>query len=1551
VNPQDYNPLIELDTAKTVKELTKGYKVAGRYVLEKILGHGGMGVVWMAFDELLKRYVALKVLPDALRSDETALNDLKNEVLTSQKISNDHIVKIFDFVEDSQSAGISMELIDGLTLSTLRLYRPNKIFESSDEDLRICINHLGIAMQYAHKEGVIHRDIKPSNLMVDKRGILKVTDFGISCSITDSINRITKGAILKGGTPPYMSPQQALGKPATPLDDIYSIGATIYDLLTGKPPFLGYDIFNRLQTEVPPPMSERRKELGIRGRPISKRWEEVIAATLDKDPSKRPQTVQELVSLLLKKRPKTKVKTEQISKTSTIPEISPVISPVEEITSDIDKEKKEKDSEPTIQEPIEKSEETSNYMFEVPTALKPETSAILDTKQQDIKPPTEKSSTTIEKQQVDSIPVSSVDSSTKVEPEQPPESEIANYKVDELKIKGPLEVQPPKPVITYEQDRKPEPINISEIGKKVFYGVAALLIIFIIGFLIKWLITRPEGTLIVKFNPRDAPVKVNLTEVMPEHLLLRIIRQVYPKQSSIEPVDGLAIFRNVNSGKCLLTVNSDIYEPVIKDLQVFRNKTNELLIDLKIGKGTFRFVNTLLDAEVFVNGEKIDLSLGSFTTNAGRYELYAVHPDLPTQKPTDIIQLKNGEVKKVEFNFKYGVLNVNSDPEGFIVLIGDKQIGKTPLKKDVVQPGLTSLIVQSPDARTLLKTNIEIIENRTINFNVPGFIHIPKLVTSDIEYYIDDKKISPEIDLIEIIPGVYQIRAERQGWAKQIKEVVVKSFQTNEVFFEYRYGSVAINTIPSGAIVYKNNSRLGVTPYLDEEAIPGKVTYTLELSGYEVSPLTVDVVGGKKTEANIILTRQTGDIFVETVPTGATVIMNNKITMKTPAFFKELVTGNYSIEILCPRFEKTNFSISLSKGQQITNKIILTPSEGTFTVNVEPKTAEISIFSIDDKKQVMDVVAMKKRKVQVGKYEISATARGYYSERKEFVIDKDSHYDVKVVLKPVIGSIVINLLSPTNGVNFSLDYFNENLIKFNTNGNVPITLNSVPVGKYRLKLSCSYYEQTNLVVNILDGKTETIDVKLAREFGELDLSIVQTNLPFYSITNARYSLVGPSVEKPVWFKSPENKKVSLGGMIKESLPTGNYQFYFDMEDFAPVKISLTIPTSGVINLVRNSGDIVLISSTPGIEYELLGPLNKPDTNKFKMRLIADRKPIKYNQLPTGDYKVISKLNYKLTDPITFEQKEKLWLNESIIAVEHNRVTTNVSIVPIGWIRIETYPDKSMLCYGKDIKDVAPKLLGPFEVGSQVNIVVKNKGYKFQTVKFDIKEPQTTNIQTIKLNKWSGPQQGDIIWTNSLGMRFVPVEGLTNIWFSVWECRIKDYERFAYANSSASGTEWRNSKFTSSLSLDHPVVFITKEQAKSFCDWLSDFEHKNKTLEANYRFRLPTIQEWQIAAGKTAFPWGDTFPPPPMAGNYGSTYSYSKEVFYTAPVGRYAPNRNGLYDIGGNVREWCLDGKNIACGGSFNTYYFEEMLITYLYEVKDSKANDVGFRCILELTGE
>ncbi|HON07742.1 MAG TPA: SUMF1/EgtB/PvdO family nonheme iron enzyme, partial [Verrucomicrobiota bacterium] len=910
------------------------------------------------------------------------------------------------------------------------------------------------------------------------------------------------------------------------------------------------------------------------------------------------------------------------------------------------------------------------------------------------------------------------------------------------------------------------------------------------------------------------------------------------------------------------------------------------VINLLRDTGDIVLISKLSGIKVFINGEDKGVLSGRFTTNAGRYEIYAVHPDLPMQRPMHIIELKKGESKEVEFNFRYGGLSVDSDPEGIDVLIGDKKIGKTPLKKDVVEPGIVQLIVQSPDLGVLLRTNIEIIENKTASIEVPGFIHISRLGADGVEYFIDDKKLATGVDSIEARPGVHKVRVRGQEGGEQVKEVVVKSLRTNEVM----------------------------------------------------------------VDANIVLKKQTGDIYIEAEPFNATVVMNN-IETNSRAYFKELVPGDYSIKVLCPRYETTNFTVSLSKGEQITNKIILTPSVGSFTISVEPDDAEFSIYSVDDKKQLTGVVKMRENTVQVGRYEAVVRARGYYSEKKEFVINKGSHTNVEFILKPVTGGITINLISPTEGVNYSLNSFSENAIQFNTNGVAPVRFSSVPIGVYRLKLWRPYYVETNLIKEISEGVTNLVDVELVREVGELSLTIIQTNLSFNAITNARYSLTGPLVECPKGFKAPKNKKVPLGGIIKESLPTGDYKFFMEMDGFTPVNISLTVPTSGVINLLRDTGDIVLISSTPGVECEISGPLNKQDINKFIRRLITDKNPIIFNQVPTGDYKLISKLNHKIIDPVTFEEKEKLWLNESKITVEHNKTTTNILTVPISWIKIETDPENSMLYYGKNIIETAPKLLGPFEVGSLVNIIISNKGYKFQTAKFEIKEPQITNIQKIILYRKNGPLPGDIIWTNSLGMRFVPVEGFTNIWFSVWECRIKDYEKFAYANSSASGIDWRESKFKSTLSINHPVVFVTKEQANAFCDWLTDLEHKNGNLGIKYRFRLPTIQEWQIAAGKTIFPWGDTFPPPPMAGNYGSTYSYSKEVFHTAPVGRYAPNKNGLYDMGGNVREWCLDGKNIACGGSFNTFYFEEMLVNYIYEVKDSKANDVGFRCVLELTRE
>jgi TolB-like protein len=144
---------------------------------------------------------------------------------------------------------------------------------------------------------VIHRDLKPANLMVNQRGDLKITDFGIARSLADSATRLT-GEQGRSGTLVYMSPQQLGGNRGTHLDDIYSLGATIYELLTSKPPFYSGNIDRQICERVAPSMTERRKELDIEPAFIPPVWQETIAACLAKDPSRRPQSAAEVAQRL-----------------------------------------------------------------------------------------------------------------------------------------------------------------------------------------------------------------------------------------------------------------------------------------------------------------------------------------------------------------------------------------------------------------------------------------------------------------------------------------------------------------------------------------------------------------------------------------------------------------------------------------------------------------------------------------------------------------------------------------------------------------------------------------------------------------------------------------------------------------------------------------------------------------------------------------------------------------------------------------------------------------------------------------------------------------------------------------------------------------------------------------------------------------------------------------------------------------------------------------------------------------------------------------------------
>src|SRR4051812_41082515 len=237
---------------EAVQAFAAGQRILGRYVLTKVLGHGGMGVVWLAHDDELERDVALKFLPQVVANDSAGLLDLKRETRRSLELTHPNIVRTYDFVQDSTVAGISMEFVDADTLRNRRAAQPGSVLQP--EELGGWVVQLCDALDYAHIDAaIVHRDLKPANLMVNQRNQLKVADFGIARSLVETMTQMTG---LRGisGTLVYMSPQQLSGDQPTPADDIYSVGATLYDLCTSRPPFYSGDVSGQIYNKLAPSM-------------------------------------------------------------------------------------------------------------------------------------------------------------------------------------------------------------------------------------------------------------------------------------------------------------------------------------------------------------------------------------------------------------------------------------------------------------------------------------------------------------------------------------------------------------------------------------------------------------------------------------------------------------------------------------------------------------------------------------------------------------------------------------------------------------------------------------------------------------------------------------------------------------------------------------------------------------------------------------------------------------------------------------------------------------------------------------------------------------------------------------------------------------------------------------------------------------------------------------------------------------------------------------------------------------------------------------------------
>jgi predicted Ser/Thr protein kinase len=261
-----------------------GVQVAGRYRIIALVGKGGMGEVYRAEDLKLGQAIALKFLPPNLASDRQRLQSFIEEVRTARAVSHPNVCRVYDLEEHAGEPFIAMEYIDGETLDSL-ISRIGMLPEKKAAQLA---QQMCAGLSAIHAEGILHRDLKPANIMIDGRGQVRVTDFGLA-----SVREIA-GLEAIAGTPGFVAPEALLGQTVTERSDVYALGLVLYELFSGVPAYRGktrQELVRLQQTVDPDPVAQHAPE-------VSPEVDRAISACLQREPSDRPESMRRVSAML-----------------------------------------------------------------------------------------------------------------------------------------------------------------------------------------------------------------------------------------------------------------------------------------------------------------------------------------------------------------------------------------------------------------------------------------------------------------------------------------------------------------------------------------------------------------------------------------------------------------------------------------------------------------------------------------------------------------------------------------------------------------------------------------------------------------------------------------------------------------------------------------------------------------------------------------------------------------------------------------------------------------------------------------------------------------------------------------------------------------------------------------------------------------------------------------------------------------------------------------------------------------------------------------------------